>query len=180
MVSKKLYEGLESEEKYRSLFEFAPDGIYLNDLKGNFVDSNKIMEELTGYKKKELIGKNFLKLRLLSPMQIPKVAALLSKNMLGKSTGPDEFVLNHKDGSKVVIEIRTIPVKIKDKTLVFGIAHDITHRKIAEEEIKRAKDELQSKVKEMERFNKLAVGRELKMIELKKKIKKLESERINL
>ena len=134
----------ESEEKYRNLFEFAPDGIYLNDLKGTFIDGNKVAEELTGYKKKELIGKNFLKLRLLSPMQMPKAAALLSKNALGMPTGPDEFILNHKDGSKVVVEIRTIPIKTKDKILVFGIAHDITHRKIAEEKIKSAQEKWDS------------------------------------
>lgn len=134
----------ESEEKFRNLFEFAPDGIYLNDLKGTFIEGNKVAEELTGYKKKELIGKNFLKLRLLSSMQIPKAAELLSKNALGKSTGPDEFILNRNDGNKVVVEIRTIPIKVKDKTLVFGIVHDITHRKIAEEEVKSAQEKWDS------------------------------------
>jgi len=49
-----------------------------------------------------------------------------------------------------------------------GIIRDITERKKMEEE-------LQKKMHDLERFNKLAVGRELKMIELKKRIKELEA-----
>lgn len=42
------------------------------------------------------------------------------------------------------------------------------------QELKATKSELESKVNELEKFNKLVVGREMKMIELKNKIKKLE------
>jgi len=125
-----------SEERLSILFEFAPDAYYLNDLKGNFVDGNKAAEELTGYEKDELIGKNFLKLKLLPPKQIPKAAMLLAKNALGKPTGPDEFILNRKDGTQVPVEIRTFPAKVKGQTLVLGIARDITERKRMEQEMK--------------------------------------------
>jgi len=122
-----------SEERLKILFEFAPDAYYLNDLKGNFIDGNKAAEELTGYKKHELIGKSFLKLKLLPSRQIPKAAKLLAKNALGKPTGPDEFILNRKDGSQVPVEIMTFPIRFKGQALVLGIARDITERKQAEE-----------------------------------------------
>jgi len=127
-----------SEERLRILFEFAPDGIYLNDLKGNFIDGNKAAEEITGYKRDELIGKSFLKLKRLPPEQIPRAAASLAKNALGKPSGPDEFILNRKDGSQIPVEIRTFPVKIKGKTLGLGIARDITERKRAGEALQAA------------------------------------------
>jgi len=131
----------ESEERLKILFEFAPDGYYVNNLKGTFIDGNKAAEEITGYKREELMGKSFLKLKLLPPNQIPRAAALLVQNALGKPTGPDEFTLNQKDGSQVPVEIRTFPIKVKGQTLVLGIARDITERKRAEEELRRSLEE---------------------------------------
>ena len=46
-------------------------------------------------------------------------------------------------------------------------------------EIKKKEEELQEKMEELEKFNRLAVGRELKMIELKEEIKKLKEESEN-
>jgi PAS domain S-box-containing protein len=135
-----------SEDRLKVTFEFAPDAYYLNNLKGTFVDGNKAAEELTGYKRSELIGKSFLKLKLLPRSQIPRAAKLLAKNALGKPTGPDEFVLKRKDGTQVSVEIRTFPVKIKDQTLVLGIARDISERKKAEEKIRLFSDSVKASI----------------------------------
>ncbi len=55
-------------------------------------------------------------------------------------------------------------------------AHDELERRVEERtaELQKAKDELQGKVQDLEKFSNLTVGRELRMIELKKKIKELE------
>jgi PAS domain S-box-containing protein len=133
-----------SEERLKILFESAPDAIYLNDLKGNFIDGNKTAEEMIGYKREELIGKSFLKLNLLPPTQIPKVAAALAKTVLGRPVGPEEYILNRKDGGQVIVETRSFPVKIKGKTVVLGIARDITERKRTEQAILEVKNKLQT------------------------------------
>ncbi|GAF86724.1 unnamed protein product, partial [marine sediment metagenome] len=130
----------ESEERLKILFEFAPDAYYLNDLQGKFVDGNKAAEEITGYTREELIGKNMLELKLLPPEQIAKAAAALARHAHGKHAGPNEFALNRKDGSQVPVEIRAFPVEIKGQTLVLGIARDISERKRAEEEMRESEE----------------------------------------
>jgi len=124
-----------SENRFRLLFEYAPDGFYINDLSGNFVDGNIEAERLTGYKRSELIGKSFLKLNLLSPKQIPKAVASLAKNALGKSSGPDKYILKQKSGGQIPVEIRTYPLKIDGKIKILGIARDISEREAAERKI---------------------------------------------
>ena len=89
-----------------------------------------------GYKKEELIGKNFFKLGLMFPDQAPRAAALLARNTFHQPTGPDEFILRRNDGSQVTVEINTFPVTIKQKAMVLGIARDITKRKGAEGELR--------------------------------------------
>lgn len=126
----------DSEERLKILFDYAPDAYYISDLKGNFIDGNIASERVIGYKREELIGSSFLKLKLLSLADAAKAAKLLVKNLRGQPTGPNEFILNRKDKSKVTVEISTYPVKIKGRTLVLGIARDITERKQADEEIR--------------------------------------------
>ena len=60
----------DSNERLKVLFESAPDAYYLNDMSGKIIDGNKAAEELTGYQRHELIGKNLLSSKLLSPSQI--------------------------------------------------------------------------------------------------------------
>jgi len=126
-----------SEERLKILFEFTPDAYFVIDINGNFADCNKAAEKLSGYKKKELLGKSFLKLKLLSPDQIPKAVNGLAKIIMGKIRPPVEYTLKRKDGSHVETQISTYPVKIRGRTLATAIARDITERKKAEEKEKQ-------------------------------------------
>jgi PAS domain S-box-containing protein len=129
---------LQSEERLKQYLENAPDAVYINDLKGEFLYGNKKAEELTGYSKKELIGKSFLKLKMLKTKQFARAVKLLSLNALGKPTGPDEFELIKKDGSRALIEINTNPIKQGGKTLVVGFARDVTERKRIDEALEKS------------------------------------------
>ena len=66
----------EVENKFKKIFYEAPDAYYICNLKGVFLDGNKAAEELTEYKKEELIGKSFVNLKILPLNQIPKAIKL--------------------------------------------------------------------------------------------------------
>ena len=131
---------INSEQKFRVLTESVPIGIYYNDLNGTFLYGNKKTEEIVGYEPDELIGKNFLELKLLSPKDKIKAAKLLALNKLGKSTGPDCFTLNRKDGTQRQVEIWTEIIHLDEKRVVLGMVHDISERKRADEALQKSEE----------------------------------------
>jgi PAS domain S-box-containing protein/putative nucleotidyltransferase with HDIG domain len=139
---------IHSEERFRVIFEYAPDAYYMTDLKGVFIEGNRATEKLTGYERDEIIGKSFSSLSLLSRPQIPKAAALLVKNALGRPTGPDEFVLRTRDGHQMPVEISTYPMKLNSRGIVLGIAHDISERKRAEKSLSESEERFRNVFKE--------------------------------
>jgi PAS domain S-box-containing protein/putative nucleotidyltransferase with HDIG domain len=139
----------ESEEDFHLIFDYAPDGYYLSDLKGNFIDGNKEAERITGYKKEELIGKNYFQLGLLSIKDAPKALQLLRKNKRGLPTGPDEFILNRKDKKKIEVEISTYPVRLQGQLVVLGIARDISRRKKTEEALTESEEKYRTLINQL-------------------------------
>jgi PAS domain S-box-containing protein len=132
-----LKEKTRTEERLETLFSKAPYAYFITDLKGTFVDGNRAAEALVGYTRDELIGRNFLETGLLPPQEVPKAIGLLARHVEAEPTGPEEFVLNRKDGSQVIVEIRNVPVRIQGTSLVLGSAHDVTGRHQAEESLRR-------------------------------------------
>jgi two-component system cell cycle sensor histidine kinase/response regulator CckA len=129
-----------SEKRYRSLVENSPIGIYYNDFSGKFLYGNKKAEEIVGYDSEELIGKNFLEVNILDAGDLSKALELLDMNRLGKGTGPDEFTLNTKDGSKVNVEINTEVISVDGDKAVLGMVRDITKRRQAEEALRDSEE----------------------------------------
>lgn len=145
-----------------SLFELAPDAYFFYDLTGALIDGNRAAEILVGYDREELIGKSFLKLKILSAGQIPRAARQLLKNAVGRSTGPDLYDLIRKDGTNVQIEVMAHPVKIEGRTIVLAIARDVSTRISLERRLKQSGKELEEQV-------------EIRTKELQETIRRLES-----
>lgn len=119
----------ESEECFEILYEYTPDLYYLSDIKGTFMDCNQAAEKITGYKREELIGKNFFKSDILTKEDFLKTKKVLKKNQEDLLADPEEYTLKCKDGKTIEVEITTYPVKIKEKRFVLSIVRDTTQQK---------------------------------------------------
>ena len=82
----------ESEERFRMLFEHAPDAYILTDVQGEIIDCNQATEDLIGYGREELIGNNFACLPLLDFRQQARLVELLAQaapgEIMGRWTSP--------------------------------------------------------------------------------------------
>ena len=130
----------ESEELFRSYLENAPDGVYLSDLEGTFLYGNRKCEEIIGYRREELVGKNFLELNLLPEKNLSKAVQLLQPGIEGQPTGSDEIELIGKEGGLIPVEINTSVVQRKGQRIVLAFVRDITERKRAEEELRLSEE----------------------------------------
>lgn len=160
---------LKSEDKFKSLFEAIDDGILYVDTKGKVIEANKKIEEFSGFSVDEIVGMNFTKLKAVNIKDVPRLLKIFAEVLItGKTLKNFDVTITKKDGNKIFTEVSTGLVRKEGK--IIGIAvviRDITKRK-------KTEDELKIKNEELEKFNKIAVGREVKMIELKDKIKELE------
>lgn len=118
----------ESEQKFKTLFESAPDAIFLLNAEGKFIDGNAAAERLTGYNRKALAGKLFTECNFLSESDLNRAFANLRKNLEGEPSGPDEYMLRRADGATIPIEVSTYPAQLGSQYLIIGIARDLSFR----------------------------------------------------
>lgn len=162
----------QAEEELRKLshaVEQSPASVYITDPTGNIEYVNPKFTEVTGYTADEAIGRNP---SILKSGRMPREDY---KNLWRSITAGREWrgeLLNRKKDGSEYWESGTI-------TPIVDGAGTITHFLAVKEDIterKRAETELSEKMVELERFSKVAVGRELRMIELKEKINALQKQ----
>lgn len=139
----------ESERLHRYLVNTSPDIIYILDPRGNFTFINERIESLLGFDKEELIGKHYSVLVHHEDMEQAKY--VFNERRVGaRASANIELRLKCKDdGAPRYFETRSLPIELSsmgiyndEKTTkqdtylgTYGVARDITERKIAEETI---------------------------------------------
>jgi len=119
-----------SEARYRHLVESASDAIVTLDANGRFTTVNHAAENISGYKREELVGQWFAP--MLPDDDLPKALAHFQQALAGE-TGLFESQFYRKDG-----EVRTISITYstpqKDEE-VLCLIRDVTDQKMLQEQL---------------------------------------------
>ena len=111
----------------RQLIETANAPIIGIDLGGLINEWNQSAEKITGFKKKDVMGKNLVETRITQDYQ-SAVQDVLDKALQGQATANYEFPLYTKDGERVMFLLNAGPRRDKEGNIVgvLGIGQDIT------------------------------------------------------
>ncbi|PLT33750.1 PAS domain S-box protein [Bacillus sp. V5-8f] len=117
----------ESEQWYRSLFEYNPSAVYSFDLDGNYKSVNRMLEAMSGYTQKELLQMNYAE--LLHPDDLEYTQWFFNEAKQGRAQNYD-VTLIRKNGEAIEVNVVNIPIIVDDNIVgVYGICTDITDRK---------------------------------------------------
>ncbi|MCX7047059.1 MAG: PAS domain S-box protein [Candidatus Sumerlaeota bacterium] len=152
----------ESEERYRSLVEAAPDVIYtISGEDGTLTSLNPAFEAITGWPRAQWLGKPFAP--LVHPDDLPLAEEAFRKAFNGQTLPIYELRILAKSGEYLAGEF-TSTSQVKNGKVVgeLGIARDITERKRAEEAL-REREEFSRALFEHNPIETIVVDREGKV-----------------
>jgi PAS domain S-box-containing protein len=169
-----------SEQRLAQIINFLPDPTWVIDREGKVVTWNQAMENLTGIAAEDMVGKGNYEYALpfygeRRPILIDLVREwnpayekkYLSIKKEGKNLVSESHHPNLGDGGIYLSGIASLIYDASGQVAgAIESLRDATERKHLEEEMRRNFEEL-------ERFNKLAIGREIKMIRLKQEVNEL-------
>ncbi len=129
---------LDSEKKFRHIFNQANDGIFLFE-KDILRDCNDKARKLFGFKKEDIINFPVEKLYPYIRMEPPELPAREAfVKMLRNNIHKGEFMMRKADGSLIEAEINLSSVEIDNKSMELVFVHDITERNKLEEALQKS------------------------------------------
>ncbi len=155
----------------RSLIEASLDPLVTVSADGKIMDVNEATVKVTGVSREQLIGSD-----VANYFTEPEKARAGYELVFSKGTVTDyALTIRHRNGKLTdVLYNASVYTDVNGKVLgLFAAARDITAQRKAEAQVAEQRAKELERLAELERFQKLTVGRELKRIELKKEIEEL-------
>ncbi|MCM3092938.1 MULTISPECIES: PAS domain-containing sensor histidine kinase [unclassified Cytobacillus] len=126
----------ESQQQYKSLFEYNTEIVFMTDLQGTITKVNPQFKAVTGYSPDETLGKSIGEI-----IPVPyKIKALKNFTAILEDKQPKicEFDFTHKNGSKLTIQCTALPLIVNGQIAgIIGYGKDVTKLRQAEERLRR-------------------------------------------
>jgi len=138
----------ESEERYRNLFERVQHGIFISTKGGRFLDCNRALLAMLGYRSKE----EFLKINIAKDLYVNPEDRRTFQRLVERNGFVKDFEVEFKrrDGQKITILLTAHPIRDGEGEIIGyqGLNIDITERKEMERRVEEAGRKFQ-KISEM-------------------------------
>jgi len=131
----------ESEQRFRTIFDGAIDGLLLADPKTKkFFAANQACCKMLGYTNEELTN---LSVKDIHPKdRFKHVLQNFEKQVRGEIELAEDVPVKRKDGSIFYVDINTALLNLAGKTYLMGVFRDITERKQAQEQLELYREKM--------------------------------------
>src|SRR5919108_3044513 len=159
-----------------SLIKNAPDPVFVSDLEGKILQANDAVFTLLGFRPDELIEQSLS--RIISPDETREFLAALREVVERGVTRNARLNPRSASGEVIPTTLNASALRDADGKVIgaIGILHDMRGYERVVRDLQQSKAELQEKILDLEKFEEVVVGRELKMIALEKELESLRQE----
>ncbi|OQW36520.1 MAG: PAS domain-containing sensor histidine kinase [Nitrospira sp. SG-bin1] len=149
-VSERTLQLTVSQARYKALFDFVADSVFMVSPTGAVVAVNEREQHVLGYAEPEIVGKNFLDLVPDAHRQI-FTTWLYVVSAEHRQVATQEMTVYHADGREIPVEMDLIRVGGTEQLHVMVQLRDITDRKKLERQLESYREDLELKVRERTR-----------------------------
>src|SRR5438445_169210 len=159
-----------------SLIKNAPDPVFVSDLEGKILQANDAVFALLGFRPDELIEQSLS--RIISPEETRAFLAALREVVERGVTRNARLNPRSASGEVIPTTLNASALSDPDGKVIgaIGILRDMREYEEVVRDLEQSKSELQEKILDLEKFEEVVVGRELKMIALEKELENLRKE----
>ena len=159
-----------------SLIKNAPDPVFVSDLEGKILQANDAVFALLGLRADELIEQSLS--RIISPEETRAFLAALREVVERGVTRNAHLNPRSASGEVISTTLNASALRDPDGKVIgaIGIFRDMREYEQVVRDLEKSKSELQEKILDLEKFEEVVVGRELKMIALEKELESLRKE----
>jgi PAS domain S-box-containing protein len=159
-----------------SLIKNAPDPVFVSDLEGKILQANDAVFSLLGFRPDELIEQSLS--RFISPQETREFTAALREVVERGVTRNARLNPRSASGEIIPTTLNASALRDPDGKVIgaIGILRDMRAYEQVVRDLEKSKTELQEKILDLEKFEEVVVGRELKMIALEKELDGLRKE----